>query len=172
MKYSYEEKLKMVKLYRFGISCTVIKQKYGVAKTDLFVWNNLYEKREKQGLKKRSNFKFSNGTKVQIVREHLEENLSLTDLCVKRGIELSAIKRWCKIAREQGYDALANIRQRGRPPKEMGRPKKKCEQTELEKLRERVKDLEAENALLKKVKSLVAERVSHLKKTGQKPSKN
>ncbi len=54
----------------------------------------------------------------------------------------------------------------------MGRPKKQPPQTELEQLRERVAYLEAENALLKKVKALVEEEDARLRKLGQKPSKN
>ena len=57
---------------------------------------------------------------------------------------------------------------------DMGRPRKKKpeEMTELELLQLRVKELEAENALLKKVKALVEEREARLREIGQKPSKN
>ena len=43
---------------------------------------------------------------------------------------------------------------------------------ELEKLRKRNEYLEAENALLKKVKALVEEREARLRAIGQKPSKD
>jgi hypothetical protein len=42
----------------------------------------------------------------------------------------------------------------------------------IKELREKVKDLEAENALLKKVKALVEKREAQLRETGSKPSKN
>ena len=67
------------------------------------------------------------------------------------------------------------IRPKGRPPKnDMGRPRKKepDEMTELELLQLRVKELEAENALLKKVKALVEAREARLREIGRKPSKN
>ena len=83
--------------------------------------------------------------------------------------------QWRKLAKTQGYDALAITRPRGRPPKnDMGRPRKKKpeEMTELELLQLRVKELEAENALLKKVKALVEEREARLREIGRKPSKN
>jgi predicted nuclease with TOPRIM domain len=54
----------------------------------------------------------------------------------------------------------------------MGRTKKKEPQTEIEKLRERLEYLEAENALLKKVRALVEAREARLKGTGQEPSTN
>ena len=87
----------------------------------------------------------------------------------------TTVSRWCKLAKEQGYEHLAVFKARGRPPKDdMGRPKKKKpeEMTELELLQLRVKELEAENALLKKVKALVEAREARLKEIGRKPSKN
>lgn len=99
----------------------------------------------------------------------------MTKLSAKYLIARSAISRWCKIAREQGYEHLSVLKKRGRPPKnDMGRPKKKKpeEMTEFELLQLRVKELEAENALLKKVKALVEARETRLKEIGRKPSKN
>ena len=83
--------------------------------------------------------------------------------------------QWRKIAKTQGYDALAITRPRGRPSKnDMGRPRKKKpeEMTELERLRYENECLRAENALLKKVKALVEEREARLREIGRKPSKN
>ena len=74
---------------------------------------------------------------------------------MKYNASASQIKLWLKVARTQGYDALAITRPRGRPPKNaMGRPRKKKpeEMTELERLRYENECLRAENALLKKVK--------------------
>ena len=70
---------------------------------------------------------------------------------------------------------MSVFKERGRPPKnDMGRPKKKKpeEMTDLELLQLRVKELEAENALLKKVKALVEARDTRLREIGRKPSKN
>jgi cell division protein FtsB len=54
----------------------------------------------------------------------------------------------------------------------MAKRKKEASLSELEELRARVEYLEAENALLKKVKALVEARDAHLKGIGQKPSTN
>jgi len=80
---------------------------------------------------------------------------------------------WLKIAREQGIDALLITKKRGRTPI-MGRPRKKKpeEMTELELLRVRVRQLEIENALLKKVKALVEERKARLRAIGRGQSEN
>jgi transposase-like protein len=113
--------------------------------------------------------------KVQAVRDIEENHLTLVDASLKYNVSSSRIHVWRRIARTQGYDALAITRPRGRPPKnDMGRPRKKKpeEMTELELLQLRVKELEAENALLKKVKALVEEREARLREIGRKPSKN
>lgn len=94
---------------------------------------------------------------------------------MKYDVSSSQISEWKRIARVHGYDALSIIRPKGRPPKnDMGRPRKKepDEMTELELLQLRVKGLEAENALLKKVKALVEAREARLREIGRKPSKN
>ena len=52
------------------------------------------------------------------------------------------------------------------------RLQEKADLTELEKLRRRNAYLEAENALLKKVKALVEEKEARLRAIGQKPSKD
>jgi hypothetical protein len=52
------------------------------------------------------------------------------------------------------------------------RQRTEAELDELEMLRRRNEYLEAENALLKKVKALVEEREARLRATGRKPSKN
>ena len=94
---------------------------------------------------------------------------------MKYNVSVGQLYKWRKIVRTQGYDALSITMPRGRPPKnDMGRPRKKKpeEMTELELLQLRVKELEAENALLKKVKALVEERDARLREIGRKPSKN
>ena len=52
------------------------------------------------------------------------------------------------------------------------RHRTEAEMDELEMLRKRNEYLEAENALLKKVKALVEEREARLRAIGQKPSKD
>ena len=127
------------------------------------------------GLLKKQNVKADYTFKIQVLRDIEENHLTLVDASLKYNVSSSQIWVWKNIAKTQGYDALAIIRPRGRPPKnDMGRPRKKKpeEMTELELLQLRVKELEAENALLKKVKALVEEREARLREIGPKPSKN
>ena len=124
---------------------------------------------------KKQNIKADYAFKLQVVRDIEENHLTLVEASLKYNVSDSQLYQWRKIAANQGYDALAITRPRGRPPKnDMGRPRKKKpeEMTELELLQLRVKELEAENALLKKVKALVEAREARLKEIGRKPSKN
>ena len=175
MKFSFEIKLEAVKSYLSGYTESQVTEQYGVNRTDLFIWVEIYRQHGEDGLKRHSYVRATKELRFQIVSEHLIESVSLTELSAKYLIARSAISRWCKIAREQGYEHLAVFKTRGRPPKDdMGRPKKKKpeEMTELELLQLRVKELEAENALLKKVKALVEAREARLKEIGRRPSKN
>ena len=175
MKFSFEDKLKAVKSYLSGLSEIQVTKLYGVNRTDLFIWVERYRQHGEYGLQRQPYFKATKELRLQIVSEHLIDFVSLTELSAKYLIGHTTISRWCKLAREQGYEHLALFKARGRPPKDtMGRPKKKKpeEMTELELLQLRVKELEAENALLKKVKALVEAREARLKEIGRKPSKN
>ena len=175
MKFSFEDKLKAVKSYLSGLSEIQVTKLYGVNRTDLFIWVERYRQHGEYGLQRQPYFKATKELRLQIVSEHLIDFVSLTELSAKYLIGHTTISRWCKLAREQGYEHLALFKARGRPPKDtMGRPKKKKpeEMTELELLQLRVKELEAENALLKKVKALVEAREARLREIGRKPSKN
>ena len=99
----------------------------------------------------------------------------MVETSLKYNVSVAQIYAWRKIVRTKDYKALAEIKPRGRPPKnDMGRPRKKKpeEMTELELLRYENECLKAENALQKKVKALVEERDARLRGTGRKPSKN
>lgn len=174
MKYFYEDRLRVVKMYESGKTYTEIIKQLKVPKPELIVWVHRYQKYGEDGLINLPYSKFSFEEKCKIVREHLVESVSLTDLRVKYGIGKTTINRWCRLVESQGYKALDDIQKRGRPPKDMGRPKKKKpeEMTELERLRYENERLRAENALLKKVRALVEEREARLREIGRKPSKN
>ena len=133
------------------------------------------KKLKKHGLLKKQNVRAHYKFKLQVIRDIEENQLTLMDASLKYNVSDTQLYQWRKIAKTQGYDALAITRPKGRPPKnDMGRPRKKKpeEMTELELLQLRVKELEAENALLKKVKALVEAREARLKEIGRKPSKN
>ena len=158
-----------------GCSKNYIHTHYGIDDALLgHLWTR-YQSEGPSGLVKKHNVRADYAFKLQVVRDIEENHLTLVEASLKYNVSSSQIRVWQKIARTQGYDALAITGPRGRPPKnDMGRPRKKKpeEMTELERLRYENECLRAENALLKKVKALVEAREARLKEIGRKPSKN
>ena len=174
-KHGYAERLKYMHMLEQGFTCHYIHKHYGIDQQFLGVLWEKYQIEGPSGLVKKKNIKANLKFKVQVLRDIEENHLTLVDASLKYNVSLNRIYIWQRIARTKGYEALAEIKPRGRPPKnDMGRPRKKKpeEMTELELLQLRVMELEAENALLKKVKALVEERDARLRGTGRKPSKN
>ena len=174
-KHGYAERLKYMHMLENGCSKNYIHTHYGIDDALLgHLWTR-YQSEGPSGLLKKRNVKADYAFKLQVVRDIEENHLTLVEASLKYNVSSSQIRVWQKIARTQGYDALAIIRPRGRPPKnDMGRPRKKKpeEMTELERLRYENECLRAENALLKKVKALVEAREARLKEIGRKPSRN
>jgi transposase-like protein len=108
--------------------------------------------------------------KLEIVREVDEKRLSLSEAALKYLIAPYTLRCWMKAYHESGEAGLA----RKGSLNGMKRKRRRTEEEldELELLRKRNEYLEAENALLKKVKALVEEREARLRAIGQKPSKD
>ena len=174
-KHGYAERLKYMHMLENGFSRDYIEYRFGINKKLLgYLWAR-YCSEGPSGLLKKQNVKADYAFKLALLRDIEENHLTLVEASLKYNASTSQINVWQRIARTQGYDALAIVRPRGRPPKnDMGRPRKKKleEMTELERLRYENECLRAENALLKKVKALVEEREARLREIGRKPSKN
>ena len=174
-KHGYAERLKYMHMLENGYSREHIHRHYGISSELLgYLWSR-YKSEGPNGLLKKQNVRADYKFKLQVIRDIEENHLPLLDASLKYNVSNTQLYQWRKIAKTQGYDALAITRPKGRPPKnDMGRPRKKKleEMTELERLRYENECLRAENALLKKVKALVEERESRLREIGRKPSKN
>ena len=174
-KHGYAERLKYMHMLENGYSREHIHRHYGISSELLgYLWSR-YKSEGANGLLKKQNVRADYKFKLQVIRDIEENHLPLVDASLKYNVSNTQLYQWRKIAKTQGYDALAITRPRGRPPKnDMGRPRKKKpeEMTELERLRYENECLRAENALLKKVKALVEAREARLKEIGRKPSKN
>ena len=108
--------------------------------------------------------------KLEIVREVDEKRLTLPEVALKHMIVPCTLRRWVKAYHQFGESGLARkVSSNGMKKK---RQRTEAEMDELEMLRKRNEYLEAENALLKKVKALVEEREARLRAIGQKPSKD
>ena len=172
-KHDYEALLKYMRMLKDGYSIGSIANKFGINEKRLkYLWL-LYQKQGTSVLHRKSYTQTSGALKQRIVSDIEKNHLTLVQASLKYGVSATRLSVWLKIARGQGLDALLITKKRGRPPG-MGRPRKKKpeEMTELELLRVRVRQLEIENALLKKVKALVEERKARLRAIGQGQSKN
>ncbi len=174
-KHGYAERLKYMHMLENGYSREYIHRHYGISRALLgYLWSR-YKSEGPNGLLKKQNVRADYEFKLQVIRDIEENHLPLVDASLKYNVSDTQLYQWRRIAKTQGYDALAVTRSRGRPPKnDLGRPRKKKpeEMTELERLRYENECLRAENALLKKVKALVEAREARLKEIGRKPSKN
>ena len=108
--------------------------------------------------------------KLEIVREVEQKQLSLSEVAHKHLVSSYSLRRWIKAYHQFGEAGLARKGSSNGMKKK--RQRTEAEMDELEKLRKRNQYLEAENALLKKVKALVEEREARLRAIGQKPSKD
>ena len=173
-KHSYEDRLKYIKMLKAGYSVHYIHEHYGIGDGLL---KSLWIKYQQEGLSalvKKPYIRADGSLKEKIIRDIKDNCITLHEASVKYNVSVTRLSIWLRLVREGGYAALYEYNKPGRPPKDMGRPKKKKpeEMTELERLRYENERLRAENALLKKVRALVEEREARLREIGRKPSKN
>ena len=171
-QHNFYDLLQYMHLLENGLSINSIHIKYGISEKRLKRLWIQYQKKGKDALVRKTNIRADGALKEKIIRDYLENHLSLVEMSLKYNASEDRILVWSKIVKKQGYAALYAPDRRGRARKDMGRPKKKEPQTELEKLQYENAVLRAENALLKKVKALVEARDARLREIGQKPSKN
>lgn len=170
-----KRRIKYIRMLEAGSSIRSIHIKYGIDPETL---SALWLKYQKEGLGtitgRKKCIRVDGLFRERVLCDIENNHLTLPEASVKYDVSVSRIRQWRNIVRESGYEALYSFNKAGRPPKEMGRPRKKKpeEMTELERLRYENEYLRTENALLKKVRALVAERNAHLREIGQKPSKN
>ena len=174
-KHREDERLQYMKMLEEGYSVSYISKHYGINNKLLSSLWIRYQKDGPLALIKKQNIKADGSLKERIVKDIIENALTLTSASIKYDVSTSRLSFWLRVYREKGLEALYESKPRGRPQKNMGRPRKKKkseEMTELEKLRYENERLRAENALLKKVRALVEEREARLRQIGRKPSKN
>ena len=172
-KHDYGALLKYMRMLEEGYTIDYIHKVFGIGLGRLGRLWLLYQQQGISALCRKKNIQASGELKQQVVLDLEKNHLTLVQASLKYGVSTGRLSVWLKVFREQGIDALLITKKRGRPPG-MGRPRKKKpeEMSELELLRVRVRQLEIENALLKKVKALVEERKARLRAIGQEQSKD
>ena len=167
--HNFEERLYIVSRIINGESLTRICKENGLDWHEVNQWLLRYKKYGEDGLRGTRSFHYSSLEKLKIAEEFIKEGVTLQELCLRYDLSRTTIKSWVRKVRR---GLSLNNRRRGRPPKDMARPKKKEPQTELERLQAENLRLRAEIALLKKVKALVEEEEARARLNGQKPSTN
>lgn len=168
-----DEKLVVVRRYLAGECASLLERQFGIDHHDIVMYANRYVRFGEEGLKPRSG---KNATPMDIrlraVREYLEHSVSLFELADKYDVDRRTIRMWAKAFGDHTKDGLCDKYAQRRSPTTMNTSKDKAANEVIKELQEKVKDLEAENALLKKVKALVEKREAQLREIGSKPSKN
>ncbi len=154
MKRTFTDKLNIVSQALSGVPQRRLCVQYHLGQHYLENLIDRYRKYGEEGLYRKAQKKISSDFKVKLVRDFIEKRVSLRQICNENEIGRTTFESWVRKARSHGYDSLRAIKRRGRPPKDMARPKKREPQTELEKLQAENLRLRSENALLKKSEGL------------------
>ena len=150
--------------YSVGITCKINER------TLARLWRRYKSKGELSLLEPERKPLYSAKKKKSIVDSIINKGLSLQEASVKHDIAYTTLRGWVQAYQSKGLVGLEDKRMTMSKPKQ--KPNKNEEQDELEALRRRNEYLEAENALLKKVKALVEEREARQRATGRKPSRD
>ena len=165
MKIYYKDKIKILELIEQGLSESEIAKMFNISST----WVNKIGLRYKNidnltSLVNKHDRVFSPEFKLQIIQlAKKSENISA--LARQYNIDSGTLFNWMKKYDEMGYNGLRN--KKGRPPKNMNDKITVTKDTNDEKdkiireQQERIKQLEMENDLLKKLHALVQKRKQH-----------
>lgn len=161
-KYTLEEKLRVIELYKHGLGNRLISRETGCHRNAVKWWIRQYRTHGESYFTESSNPpSYAYSFKETVVREILEKGLSLRSAATKFGINKELARRWTRLVKEGGYESLMKKRKK----KDSGE-----DLPEVERLRKELERANTQIALLKKVKALVEERERRLLELGQKPS--
>ena len=171
-KHSIEERLSAVKRYLNGEASTFIEKQTGIDHHDIIVYAMRYRRDGLSGLEDRKQHWCSYDEKKAAITDYLKESLTLEEIAVKYDISIACFKSWMRAYKREGAESLKDKRCFLINNSLMAKLRKDPSNMSEAELRDLVKDLAAENALLKKVKALVEKREAQEHVTGSKPSKN
>ena len=168
---NYPKYVQAVRMLKDGKSAEYVCSHLKIHRMTLRLINHRYQNGGELALLQPSYLpRTSEDKKVEIVEEIIKNGLSLSSASLKYDLPYESIRRWVCRYRQFGVSGLVRRGSQGIMKKK--RQLTESELDELEMLRKRNEYLEAENALLKKVKALVEEREARLRAIGRGPSKN
>jgi transposase len=155
-KYSKEEMIAAIEAVNAGESIAEVAKQKRISESSLKWIVRSYSKHGEKGLHSHT-YNWTAEQKNEVLNYLHENQLSYKETGVLLGIRDSTILRWEKRYLENGIEGLED-KKKGRKPRVQ---KPKPPKTREEELLDRIQYLEAENAYLKKLNALVAEREKH-----------
>lgn len=172
MKHSLEKRLEVVQRYLNGEGATFLEKQSGIDHCEIVAYALRFQRDGLAGLEDRPGRWWKAAEKRAAVMDYVNESLTLAEVAVKHEVSIGTLKDWLRTYRRHGIDSLKDRLFLPRLKSLMAKLQKDPSKMTREELQELVKDLAAENALLKKVKALVEKRAAREHATGSKPSKN
>ena len=145
-KHTKEEWAKVLEMYQEGCGATIISRTMGIDRRALQYRCRQYDMTGIWNMERKTNVRSSEGLKRSVIKAVEEESLSLAEITVKYGISRYCIQSWLRKFRHGGYEELLATKPKGRAPKMSKLKKHRKESSEIERLREEVAYLKAENA--------------------------
>lgn len=98
-KYSYEERIEVIKSYKKGMWNRTLSSKFGIPQSTIKLWCKNYEIFWEEILRGQTKqTKWSKETKTKAVKEYLQGQMSIGKICQKYKISTSTIfRRWIKL---------------------------------------------------------------------------
>ena len=171
MKYTKEEWEKVFELYQKGYGPAHISRITGIHRKTIQHRCRQYDLSGDRYTQRKANVRPNPELKKTVIESVEQQSLSLAEVTVKYGISRHCLQAWLSKFRHGGYEELLATKPRGRPPK-VPKPKRTKGMSEVERLKERIAYLEAENAYLKKLKALDQKENAEMFGIGPKSSEN
>ncbi len=161
-KFSLEEKVAAVKAVQAGESIARVARQFGMSERVVSRIVQMVEAHGESGLGKRA-YHLTAEQKYQVLMYMHHNNLTYQEAGIQLGISgSSTVWQWEQRYLQNGIEGLKD-KKKGRKP---SIPKPKQPKTREEELLDRIQYLEAENAYLKKLNALVAEREKSERENG------
>ena len=154
VKYDVEVRRKAAELFAFGMGSRTVASTLSVPLSTVKTWHHIYHAFGSEVLLTMDGKQalYTYEQKVAAARAVIEDGMTKAEAMAEfKIVSLAPLKRWCKLYRTGGAEAL-KPKPKGRPKGSKSKPQKRTREQELE---ERCRRLETEVAYLKKLRALV-----------------
>ena len=160
MKLKLQDKQRIIELWKSGYGCAMIAKQFNVVRSTIIHFIEKYQiYGDKVVQEKKQNKVYSVEFKLRII-ERVKNGEAINSIANEYMLHNGMIHAWIKKYEELGYNGLIT-QKRGRPKMNQIKSKKKYMLTDDERKQyeARIKQLEMENELLKKLDAFVQERI-------------